>query len=70
MKHRRNCYISTMVCTKCGCITFVPRKPGHARSRGHLKKLWCPNCLKEVNFVEYPEDMAMRNGNGDNISRV
>lgn len=63
----RECYISTMVCPKCGCVMFVPRKPRQERERNHKKKLWCPQCMKEVNFIEYQNDVAYRNGLGEVI---
>lgn len=66
-KRIRECYISTMICPYCGCKTFVPRKPRHERERMHQKKLWCPNCLKERNFIEYQEDVPIKNGVGEVI---
>lgn len=44
-------------CTKCGQkgIPIIRRK-GAEREAGHLKKLWCLNCNKEVNHVECKEN--------------
>lgn len=61
----RECYISKMVCPHCGCVTFVPRKPRHEREKYHNKKLWCPQCMKEVNFIEYQEKVPYSNGLGE-----
>jgi ribosomal protein S27AE len=63
----RECYISTMVCPKCGNVTFVPRKPRQEREKYHRKKLWCPYCKTERNFIEYQDRVAYRNGLGEAI---
>lgn len=65
----RECYISTMICPVCGCVTYVPRKPRQERKHFHKKKIWCPQCLVERNFIEYQEDVPVRNGLGELIVR-
>jgi len=40
-------------CTQCGKRGLgIVRQVGKERAAGHLKKLWCPYCNKENNFVE------------------
>ena len=44
---------SDMYCTQCGKKNIpIQRKPGSQREPGHLKKMWCIYCGKEVNMVE------------------
>ena len=45
--------ISEFYCTECGKKGIpVARHPGQHRKPGHLKKLFCLHCQKEVNHVE------------------
>ena len=45
--------ISEMYCTNCGNRGInIPRRSGHYRKAGHLKKLYCIHCKKECNHVE------------------
>lgn len=47
---------SDMYCTQCGHKNIpVQRKIGREREPGHLKKMWCMYCNKEVNMVEVRE---------------
>lgn len=41
-------------CTKCGNKSSfsIPRVKGKERPAGHLKKIFCLHCKKEVNMVE------------------
>jgi len=40
-------------CTKCGEKGIpIPRRKGSERNAGHLKRLYCLNCKREVNFCE------------------
>ena len=41
-------------CTECGKegIPVIRTGKGKCREKGHLKKLWCLNCKKEVNHAE------------------
>ena len=44
---------STFYCVKCGTKGIpIARKTGSLREAGHLKKLYCLKCGKEVNHVE------------------
>lgn len=44
---------SEFYCVACGTRGIpVIRKKGKEREAGHLKKLWCIKCGKEVNHVE------------------
>lgn len=44
---------SEFYCTSCGKKGIpIARKPGQQRETGHLKKLFCLYCNKEVNHVE------------------
>ncbi len=46
-------YNSEFYCTCCGKKGLpVPRKNAKAREVGHLKKLYCIYCQKEVNHAE------------------
>lgn len=45
--------INDFYCTKCGTRGIaIPRKRGHAREDGHLKKIYCLNCKEETNHAE------------------
>ena len=47
---------SDMYCTQCGKKNIpVQRRIGREREPGHLKKMWCLYCNKEVNMVEVRE---------------
>ena len=48
----RNLVLNNFFCTQCGFRMPLPRKKSKKREAGHLKKLYCCNCMKEVNFVE------------------
>lgn len=51
--------ISKFYCTKCGCEGIpIFRKGNQRREAGHLKKIYCLNCQKEVNHVEVTEDLC------------
>ena len=44
---------SEFYCTACGKRGIpIARKPGQQREAGHLKKLFCLNCGKEINHAE------------------
>lgn len=44
---------SDFYCTNCGKKGMpIARKQGQERTSGHLKKLYCIYCQKEVNHVE------------------
>lgn len=48
---------STFYCTQCGKQGIpINRKKGQERKSGHLKKLYCINCKKEINHVEIKQD--------------
>lgn len=52
-KDMRNLSISDFYCTKCGLKNFpIIRPAGQEREPGHLKKLFCLHCQKEVNMAE------------------
>lgn len=52
---KKNICISEMYCTKCGKQGIsIPRNKGDKRKGGHLKKIYCPYCREETNFVEIP----------------
>lgn len=48
----RNLILNDFFCTQCGFKMPLPRKMSKKREGGHLKKLYCCRCKKEVNFVE------------------
>ena len=44
---------SDFFCTQCGNKSYsLFRKKSKQREPGHLKKLYCPTCMKEYNHVE------------------
>lgn len=46
-------YISDFFCTQCASRGIpIPRLKGREREPGHLKKLYCLRCKKEINHVE------------------
>ena len=48
-----NTTLSNMYCTQCGKKNIpIRRKKGKEREPGHLKRMWCIYCNKEVNMVE------------------
>ena len=49
---RGNLIINDFFCTQCGFKISLPRKKSKKREGGHLKKIYCCTCKKEVNFVE------------------
>lgn len=52
-----NAETSRFFCTECGKEGIpVVRKRGQQRKSGHLKKLYCIYCGKEVNHVEIREN--------------
>ena len=52
-KDIRNLQISDFYCTRCGLKNLpLPRIAGKEKEPGHLKKLFCLYCQKEVNMVE------------------
>ena len=54
MKGKKIDYEDEFYCTQCGGRQQfrIPRPVNQARATGHLKKMYCFNCNKEVNFVE------------------
>lgn len=51
--NRGNCFtISNFVCMDCGVSIPLPRCHGKQRKKNHEKKLWCPVCKVEHNFIE------------------
>lgn len=45
--------ISDMYCTQCGRKNIpIPRNKGSEREPGHLKRMYCIYCKKEVNMIE------------------
>ena len=47
-------YEDEFYCTRCGNrqLFNIPRPAAKQRPAGHLKKMYCFNCNREVNFVE------------------
>ena len=39
-------------CTACGQKSLPCFRTVNSKEKGHLKKLWCPNCKQEVNCAE------------------
>lgn len=53
MPKRKNMVNSDFYCLNCGqCGIPLMRPQSHLHSEGHRKKLYCPNCQKEINHVE------------------
>ena len=53
----RMTYNHEFYCTQCGKKGIpVSRKKNHLKEQGHLKKLFCVHCNKEVNHVEVIEN--------------
>ena len=44
--------LSDFYCTECGHKNFPIIRAGKAREAGHLKKLYCIHCKREVNHYE------------------
>lgn len=46
-------YVQTAIqCPECGTVSYIFRQAGKQRKAGHLKKLYCYKCKKDVNQVE------------------
>ena len=41
-----------MLCSMCGEIYIIQRLEGRQRELGHIKDLWCPNCMRDRKFIE------------------
>ncbi len=39
-------------CRQCGNRTYIWRKQGKLRERGHVKRLWCIECRDRTAHVE------------------
>lgn len=53
MGRKAKTVVHEFYCTQCGERGIpVHRKPNQFREAGHLKKLYCLNCAKEINHVE------------------
>ena len=45
--------VSDFYCTCCASKGVpIPRKSNKQREKGHMKKMYCVNCKKEVNHIE------------------
>ena len=54
-KDIRRYILSDFYCTRCGLKNMpIFRTVGQGREAGHLKKLFCLHCQKEVNMAEIP----------------
>lgn len=42
-------------CPECGYILFAFKRASQKTPKGHLKKLWCPRCKDEHNFIQLSE---------------
>ena len=48
-------------CMRCGKEGIpILRKVNHKHSKHHRKKLWCPTCKMEVNFIECSSDQEIQ----------
>lgn len=53
MSKNKQIIISEFYCTNCGRRGIpLARKIGQVREAGHLKRLYCPYCRREVNHAE------------------
>lgn len=53
MSKNKEVLLSDFYCTYCGNKGIpITRKKGQSREPGHLKKLFCLKCQKEINHVE------------------
>lgn len=52
MTRQRQVRQRVLACPNCGTKTYIWRKASKLRERGHKKRMWCPTCGKERNFVE------------------
>lgn len=41
-----------MLCSMCGEIQVIQRLEGYQKKAGHIKDLWCPNCMHDRKFIE------------------
>ena len=48
-------------CIRCGKEGIpILRQVNHKHSKHHRKKLWCPTCKMEINFVECRNDQEIQ----------
>ena len=58
-----------LICTKCGNIQTIYRKVKHIKPFGHMKKLWCYKCKKEVNHFEIGNEEFEEAAEGDDTNQ-
>lgn len=55
-KKGQNLQYNTFYCIQCGNKNYsIPRRKNAQREAGHLKRLYCPYCGKEINHAECSE---------------
>lgn len=42
-------------CPTCGYVVYAFKQASQKTPKGHLKKLWCPKCKDEHNFIQLSE---------------
>lgn len=47
-----NMVLSDLYCPYCSFRMTIPRSVNRQREKGHCKKMWCPFCEIEANFIE------------------
>lgn len=53
--------IHRFLCVGCGQEGIpLPRSVGYDKGKFHKKKLYCPNCKKEINHIECRNDEEVR----------
>ena len=50
-----NVRISYCICPNCKGKFPIPRSDGRMREKNHLKRLFCPYCMKVTNMTEIRE---------------
>ena len=46
---------SSFYCIKCAHKVPLPRRRGQQREKGHLKRIYCIRCAREINHLEVRE---------------
>lgn len=64
---KRTFTISHFLCPECHNVIPLPRKANRSRENGHIKDIYCPYCNKVQHTLEYKDNQAIRNMNGEEI---
>lgn len=59
MSSKYNTVRTILKCPNCGELTTIHRLASRQKKVGHLKKLYCYRCKKEVNHIELKDEFIL-----------